>query len=236
MSQQWMTRIGQIIGTVAIAFSGICAIINKANAALLFSDTDSFSDQRTELIGMPELTVSKYTPLPGVNIDEVQIIVTGTIKASGNFKNNNRQTIAISASNIINQYDFVPETESPPLSTVSIFPSLTTIGEQSYILASGETADFGPFSMDRSNNQSFTGADISNFLGSGEITYEPFTQVFTPISGQLSNLAFSFTTVADGSLTIKYFGSRTSTSEPSVLLGLGILSGLGLITKKRINK
>lgn len=146
--------------------------------------------------------------------------------------------------------DFVTGTFNQPIQSVSSI-------NLNYLSTSGDTAsydatvatnpfiDFGSFTLgSETNNLSFTapnsfGFDINNFNSESTIAYtsEPMEGYFT----------FGEETIAEGSLTLNRSGTTdnysltivvpnpepdVTTPEPSAMLGLVAILGLGALTKK----
>lgn len=237
---KFMSLTGKIAGTMAVASIGSFAVALNADAAsLLFQDTASFSNEKTELTGMPELIVEKYVPPANVTITEVQIMYSASLMSSGTITNNAAQTQSFTILSVVNQFDLVPD-QNPP-ETLSPFAPFTTIGSQSYTLAAGESAPFGPFTLNSPMlTESYTGGDIASFIGPGDVTFSPFTNIFTIIQGGGGNIATDIETFADATVQIKYFGEvippPPTTPEPSAMAGFAVLAGLGFMTKKRASK
>jgi hypothetical protein len=242
-NKQLINLTSKLAGTVALAsVSSLAFAFNADAASLLFTDSDSFTNQLTELVGMPELTVTKYVPPAGTTITEVQVMVMATLNSSGTVTNNAPNTQTFTALTLVNQFNVIPS-ENPP-TTLQPFPAFTTIGSQNYTLEAGASAPFGPFEIDGMQNQIFTSAgDIASLTGPGTIDFNPFTLIFTTFQGGGGNIGFSIDTFADAEVSIKYFGetitpppSTPGTPEPSALVGLGILTGLGFIGRKKASK
>lgn len=237
-NKQLINLTSKLAGTVALASVGSLAFAFNADAAsLLFTSSDSFTNEKTELTGMPQLNVIKYVPAANETITEVQVMVMAGLNSVGTITNNAAQAQSFTVLSTVNQFDLVPS-QTPP-NTLQPFPvPFTVIGSQNYnMLASGASAPFGPFSITGMDSDSFIGAAIAPFIGPGTVLFDPFTTIFTIFQGGGGNVAANIETFADATVSIKYFGEKdVVTPEPSALLGLGILTGLGFIGKKRASK
>lgn len=231
-------------GILTAASIGSLAVASGADAALLFSDTASFTNQLTELNGGPVLTLSKYNPGSGFNVDRVVVSLSGSLRSSGSVTNTAAQAQTFTASTRVAQYDFTPGAGAPDvLQTLQPFSSLALIGSKRYTnLAPNTPSGFGPFTINGSDSDTYLGSDIAGFLGTGTLTINPFTEILTAFQGGGGNVANSIQTVADATLTIEYYGEQqitpppspaSTTPEPSIVLGLGTLSLLGLFNKNR---
>ncbi len=241
-NKQLITLASKLVGLIAVASVGsLAAAFNADAASLLFSDSDSFTNELTELEGMPSLTVDKFTPPPGVTITEVQVTLMATLDSEGILINNAAQPKSFAITTLVSKFDVVPGEDAPPvLSTLQPFAPFELIGSQNYIdIPPIEPQPFGPFNISGMDSASFTtDADIAGFLGGGTFSMEPFTLIFTTFAGGGGSSAPNITTFASATLTVKYFGEPipTSTPEPSALLGLGLMAGLGFVSQKRCFK
>ncbi len=85
-------------------------------------------------------------------------------------------------------------------------------------------------------------SSIADFLGTGDITFQPFTQNLTLGQGG-ENVDTFVDTFADGTLTIEYFGEEplppvvppvtppASVPEPGFMAGVVVLGALGVKNK-----
>lgn len=225
---------------IALAL-GATLLAIPAQAALLFSDSDSFSDILTELTGAPELSVSRYDG-DGI-VNDIKLTFSSALRTSGEIINTAAQAQDFSLTLLAGKYDLVPVAGSPV--ALPTFSSLTldspfgqTIGSQSYVaLAPNIPNTFGGFEVTGDDSLSITDITvIADFVGSGEITFQPFTQILTLGQGGGGNVDTLVDTFADGTLTIEYFGeaplspitSPTSVPEPGLMGGMVVLGALGL--------
>ncbi len=216
-----------------------------AQAALLFSDSDNFSNILTELTGGPELSVSRYDG-DGI-VSDIKLTFSSALRTSGEIINTAAQAQDFTLTLLAGQYDLVPVAGSP--TSLPTFSPLTldspfgqTIGSQSYQALVPNTLDtFGGFEVTGADSLTVTDLTaISDFLGTGDITFQPFTQILTLGQGGGGNVDTFVDTFADGTLTIEYFGEApvvppvtppTSVPEPGLLVGMVGLSALGLKDK-----
>ncbi len=225
-----------VLSGVALGVATLLAA--PATAALLFSDSDSFKDILTELTGGPKLSVSRYNG--GGTVNDIKLTFSSALRTSGEIVNTAAQAQNFSLSLFAGQYDLVPVAGSP--AALPTFSPLTldsflgqTIGSQSYVaLAPNVSNTFGGFEITGDDSLSITDINaIADFIGTGDITFEPFTQILTLGQGGGGNVDTFVDTVADGTLTIEYFGdppvtSPTSVPEPGVIGGIVALGALGL--------
>jgi hypothetical protein len=200
---------------------------------LLYSDSDSFTDQTTELLGSPVLTVDKYNGAGTVT--SVVVTLTAMLKSEGVVTNNAAQSQSFGTETRVLQFDLTPGAGAPGvLASLQPFSVAQLIGSQNYVdLAPGVPAAFGPFSINGSDSDTYTGGDIAGFLGAGTFSMNPFTQILTSLIGGGGNIAFDIKTLASATLKVEYFGTRVI-PEPStfILTGLGLV-GLGLARRVR---
>ncbi len=226
-------------GLLAAVSVGALSISPKADAALLFSDTDSFSNVLTELTGAPDLVVDKFNGT-GFNVTSVVVSLTASLRSQGTVTNTAAQPQTFRTITQVLSFDIIPGAGAPGvLNPLSPFSSITTIGNVLYTnLAPNTPAAFGPFTASGGDSATYTGSAIAGFLGTGTITFDPFTQIGTTFAGGGGNTANAIQTFADASLTIEYFGDQipqppVGTPEPSVLAGLGLMAGLGAMAKRK---
>ncbi|MEM9093274.1 MAG: choice-of-anchor E domain-containing protein [Cyanobacteria bacterium P01_F01_bin.53] len=221
---------------------GVATLLTApATAALLFSDSDSFENILTELTGGPKLSVSRYDG--GGIVNDIKLTFSSALRTSGEIVNTAAQAQDFSLTLFAGQYDLVPAAGSPV--ALPTFSALTldspfgqTIGSQAYVALAPDTlTPFGEFEVTGDESLSITDITaIADFIGTGDITFEPFTQILTLGQGGGGNVDTFVDTVADGTLTIEYFGappvtSPTSVPEPSVMGGMVALGALGLRKK-----
>jgi hypothetical protein len=224
----------KIAGLAASVSLASLVVAPKANAVSLFTSTDSFANQTTELAGAPQLTVSKYTQQVGETVTQVIVRLTASLKSTGTITNTAPQAQTFTVSTRVNQYDFVPSTGAPSaLSTLSPFTAFATIGQQTYTgLAPNTPTAFGPATANALTSATFTGAQIAQFLGSGTFGFDPFTTILTAISGGGGNVTTNITTLAGATLEVEYIGERTAVPEPTTMGLLASVGGLFAMKKR----
>jgi hypothetical protein len=224
----------KIAGLAASVSLASLVVAPKANAVSLFTSTDSFATQITELNGAPKLKVSKYTAGPGEVINAVIVKLTASLKSSGTITNTAAQAQSFTVRTRVDQYDFNPSTGAPvALSTLSPFAPLAVIGQQSYtLLAPNTPTNFGPGTASASTSVSFTGTQIAQFLGSGTFGFDPSTLILTAVSGGGGNVTTNITTFADATLEVEYVGERTPVPEPTTMGLLASVGGLFAMKKR----
>ncbi|MBD2388529.1 choice-of-anchor E domain-containing protein [Cylindrospermum sp. FACHB-282] len=220
-------KIGGLVATISLAS---LVISPKANAVLLYSDSDSFSNRKTELNGTAPLTVDKYNGTG--TVDQIIITLFGQFTSSGNLTNNavDPQDFDVS---LTGRLRFTPATGSPSaLVATNVIASGTSIGTaQSYTnIAPGAQVTFP--TQTASNTYSLTITDlteISQFLGSGTFSYNPSSAIGTLVDGGGGNIAANISTFADATLSVEYNGTAAGTEvpEPSSILGILALTGSG---------
>lgn len=223
-----------------------------AQAALLFSDSDSFADILTELTGEPTLSVDKYDG-DGI-VNDIKLTFSSALRTSGEIINTAAQAQDFTLTLLAGKYDLVPVAGAP--TALTTFSPLTldspfgqTIGSQSYQALVTNTPDtFGGFEVTGSDDLTITDTvAISEFLGTGDISLQPFTQILTLGQGGGGNVDTFVDTFADGTLTIEYFGEEplppvipptppvtppTSVPEPGFMLGMVAFGAIGLKSKR----
>jgi hypothetical protein len=225
----------KIAGLAASVSLTSLVLAPKANAVTLFTSSNSFANQVTELNGAPPLTVSKYTPLAGETVTQILVKLTASLTSTGTIKNTAAQAQSFDVFTQAKKYQFNPSTGSPvALTTLNPFAAFAVIGSESYInLAAGATSAFGPGTANASSSVSFTtAAQIAQFLGSGTFGFDPFTQILTAISGGGGNVTTNITTFADATLEVEYIGERTAVPEPTTMGLLASVGGLFAMKKR----
>ncbi|MDM9383285.1 choice-of-anchor E domain-containing protein [Chlorogloeopsis sp. ULAP01] len=217
----------------------------KANALTFFTQTTSFSNQVTELAGTPVLTLDKYNPQPGEIVTDVKFTITATLSSSGTVTNTaaNPQTFTVRVEPTF--FDLTPGANAPAaLQTYSPLASYTEIGRTRYTnLAPNTPTQFGPFTINNNASPMIVTfsqpIDIAGFLGTGTFSFEPFTEIFTGVSGGGGNVATNITTLASASITVEYNGTSNPPTVPfefssNVAIGsfVGIMFGLSWWKRK----
>lgn len=229
----------KIAGLAASVSLASLVISPKANAVLLFTQTDSFTNKVTELTGTPQLTVNKYN---GTGIlDQVVVTILGSLTSSGTLTNNSvtAQDFDVNTSGRLR---LTPVSGAPSaLVTANVIPTGTLIGAiQEYVgVPAGGQVDFPTQTANGSYTLTITDlVQIAGFVGGGTFSYAPTTLIGTTVFGGGGNILSSISTVANASLKVEYFGTETvpppaNVPEPSSILGLLALSGSGAAMMKK---
>jgi hypothetical protein len=244
-----------ILATASLAS---LAISPKAEALnLLSTQTQSFTNQLTELNGNPQLTFNQYNGPD--TLQEVVFTVAASLTSSGTVTNNAGTSQNFSVRLIPSQYDLNAAPGAPAALLALLNPNtfgtfsplddsnITQVGPQSYVgLAPGATANFGPFTVNGSSSATFnTSGDVGGFVGAGSYSFAPFTSIGTLITGGGGNVTTNITTFASASITVEYFGTVATTPEPvpfgfstnaSLVVFGGVFYGFNRLRKKMAAK
>ncbi|MEA5575430.1 choice-of-anchor E domain-containing protein [Anabaena sp. UHCC 0451] len=229
------------LAILATASLASLAISPKAEAiSLLSTQTQSFTNQLTELSGNPVLTFNQYNGPD--TLEEVVFTVTASLTSSGTVTNNaaNPQNFIVTL--IPSQYDLNAASGAPAALLALLNPNtsgtfsplndsnITQIGPQSYSgLASGATANFGPFTVNGASSATFnTLVDVAGFVGAGSYSFDPFTSIGTLVNGGGGNVATNITTLASASIQVQYFGTPSS-NPPAEPVPFGFSTNASLL-------
>ncbi len=237
-------KLARLAGFATVAYLSSLAISPKANALsqLLWSDSDYFLNEATELNGNPTLTVNKLDAAAyGVTVDTVIVRINATLASSGTVTNtaSSPQTFPVFA--LVQQFDWNPGSGAPAaLNTLQPFTSFQTISTQTYNnLAPNTPASFSLASINGSADQTFTSAtDINQFLGTGSFSVDPFTTILSSFAGGGGNVNLDISTFANATLSVEYYGTGTPIPfDFSPNLGIpvftGVLFGLSMWKRQR---
>ncbi|MDJ0733716.1 MAG: choice-of-anchor E domain-containing protein [Nostocaceae cyanobacterium] len=237
-------KLTRLAGLAAVAYFTSLAVSPKANALspLLWSDSDYFINQATELNGNPALTVDKLdASFYGVTVDTVIVRINATLASSGTVTNtaSSPQTFPVFA--LIQQFDWTPGSGAPAaLSTLQPFTPFQTISTQTYTdLAPNTPTPFSLASINGSADQTFTSAtDINQFLGTGSFSVDPFTTILSSFAGGGGNVNLDISTFANATLTVEYYGTGTPipfefSSNFGIPAFVGVLFGLSMWKRQR---
>jgi hypothetical protein len=211
--------------TAATTLAGIMATTGAANAASLTYNA-SVASQKTNIVNAP-LSVQKFNSSLGT-LDSVIIEFTSSILGNASVTNtgSSSDNFELSLRGINTLKD---ATTNQTLFTLR--PN--TSAELS--IAAGQTLQTPTLKETRTATQTFTDASIlQSFIGTDN---RNFLFSASAVSGVLGsgNLNSTVNTFAEGFLKVTYnYTEKTqSVPEPSALLGIGVITGFGAISRKK---
>jgi hypothetical protein len=238
-------------GLASFAVAGMVytslGLVSKAEA-FTFTSTSSFTNRPTELTGTPLLTLKKFddalvdsgfTLGPNDALTKVQIDFSGSLTSSGSIQNISANPIDLDFS-ATGRLRLTKTAGAPsPINTIfNPIPSLTNIGSQEYVgLLPNAPAAYGPFTFTgTSPTQTISAiAQLAEFLGAGNFSFAPTTQIGFTSSAGGGNLIAILSTTADVTATVTYT-VEVVPFEFSPVLGVGLLGGLYGLNQLRKNR
>lgn len=210
----------------ATTVAGIMATAGAANAASL-SFTSSVASQETDIINAP-LSVQKFNSSLGT-LDSVILEFTSNILGNGSVTNTGASStnIRLSLNSNISLQDAT--------NGDSIFALQPSALSSQVAVGRGQTVSIPTLTTTASDTLTITsGALLQSFIGTGNRSFLFSAEAFSGILGS-GNLRSSVSTFADGFLKVTYnYTEKTkSVPEPSALLGIGVITGFGAISRKK---
>ncbi|WP_414583006.1 choice-of-anchor E domain-containing protein [Scytonema sp. PCC 10023] len=227
--------------TAASALAGIVGITEAAHAATVTYTTayNAPTDPTvpyagfgyTDIINAP-LSIQKFDSSLGT-LDSVTIDFIGDIKGDAGFENRSPQastvTVDLSGDLKLELADGTSVAEFSPQQDYSYdvakYDGTTDFGGTSGKTVVGLTASQSDTKTYTDNTllQSFTGSDNLNLLFSATAK--------STVSGS-GNIASYVTTYAKSNVEVTYDYQPRKVPEPSVILGIGVMTGVGLLVQK----
>jgi hypothetical protein len=223
----------------ATTLAGVIATAGTASAASLTKTyTASTGDfQATDFDAT--LSIKKFDSSLG-KLQKVTLGFLGEIQGDGRFENRS----ASSANITVNLGGFLSLDQEqlgvPPLlpvtpQTVIAYNNVARFdGITDFAGTSGRT--FSGLSASESGSKVFTDfASLNVFTGQGNLDFL-FTALANSVVQGSGNMRSEINTLARGSVTVTY--EYTTTPEPSVVIGMGVFAGLGMLSnrKKQLSK
>ena len=236
------TKLLSKLAIASVTASAVLAGTNAAQAQTLIVDqefTASFTDITTEL--MDEiLSVPKYTG--SGTLAQVMFMLDAELTSQGTLTNTASGPESFDFSTRVQEFDVsaVTPTGAPDLDP---FDPFALIGEETYTdLASGATVDFladGSAATLMGSSMAQVDTDLFDYTGAGTVDYGFNTQILTSFVGGGGNIQQEIETLASATLTVQYKilddgqPPVPDTPEPTSILGLGLIGGLGLLAKRK---
>lgn len=236
-----LARVLQVAGIAATVSVTSLAIAPQAHAALLFTNSASFTKQPTDLEpSNPDLklTLSKYNPSLQETVDKVVVTLESEIESYGSMTNNSPRTRTFTVVSELGEFIVSPNAGAPAaLTAFNLFSASPELVSQAFTLANGETANFGPFIKSDTSLQTFENtSDIQQFLGVGNFSFSPSALVNATFIGAGNN-NFQINTLASLKIRVDYYGEPNISNPPrvpeaSTTLGIIGLAGAAFVSKK----
>ncbi|MBW4646549.1 MAG: PEP-CTERM sorting domain-containing protein [Goleter apudmare HA4340-LM2] len=210
----------------ATTLVGIVATAGAANAASLSFNT-SLASQKTDILNAP-LSVQKFNSSLGT-LDSVILEFTSNILGNGSVTNtgSSAANFRLSLNSDISLKD---ATNNNTLFNLNA----STLSSQ-FSVGANQTLSTPTLTATETDTQTFTDAGfLQSFIGTGNRNFLFSAEALSGIVGS-GNLNSTVSTFADGFLkvTYNYTEKTTSVPEPSALLGIGVMTGFGVISKKK---
>ena len=219
--------------TAATLFTGIVATAGIADAFTM-TQTATLAPTRTNIIDQP-ISIEKFNPLQGI-LDSVKVDFTGLVKGDAGFENLDAQpaTVTVDLAGDLNLK--LPDGTSllnlsPTSETATSVSSYDDTRD--FAGSSGRTLD--GLTAEKSGTQTFTGSSLLNlFTGTGNLDFL-FSALATSTVKGTGNIASYVDTFAGADLirvTYNYQQPPKEVPEATATLSLGLLAGLGILSRK----
>lgn len=218
----------KVFNTLAAAttVAGIMATAGAANAASL-SYSASVASQKTDITNAP-LSVQKFNSSLGT-LDSVILEFTSNILGNGSVTNTGTSStkIRLSLSSEISLKDANDDKTLIFLNPNAQSNQFTVGGGQTVSIPTLTTTDTDTLNIN-------SGALLQSFIGNGNRNFLFSAEALSGILGS-GNLTSTVNTFADGVLKVTYnYTEKTkSVPEPSALLGIGVITGFGALSRKK---
>jgi hypothetical protein len=223
----------KLLNTLATAttLAGIVATSSAANAASL-SYTSSIDYDLTDITDAP-LSVQQFDSSLGT-LTGVTIGFTGDILGNAGFENTGKSSANITVNlasqltlKLNNQSLFALNPQNSFSYEVGQFDNSIDFGGTSGKTVSGLTAT-------QSGTQSFTNTQfLQSFIGNSNIDFLFSATANSVVSGS-GNIASYVQTLAKANIKVTYdYDDVKSIPEPSATLGVGLIAGLCLLSKRK---
>ncbi|MEH2305532.1 PEP-CTERM sorting domain-containing protein [Nostoc sp.] len=223
----------KLLNTLAAAttLAGIVATSGSANAASL-SYTSSSNYDLTDIIDSP-LSIQKFNSSLGT-LQGITIQFTGDILGNAGFENRSKSptsttvTLGSELSLQLNNQSLLalnPE-------YISSYQVAKYDGITDYSGTSGKT--ISNLTATQSGTQSFTNTQfLQSFIGNGNIDFLFSASATSAVTGS-GNMNSYIDTYAKAGITVTYnYDDVKSVPEPSATLGVGLIAGLCLLSRRK---
>ena len=222
----------------ATTLAGVIATAGTASAASLTQTTTFTASTGTgdfQITDFDEnLSIKKFSPSLG-KLQKVTVDFLGEIQGDGKFENRSSRpatvNVILGGSLSLDQAQLTPRPllELTP-KTVKTYTVARFDGKTDYAGASGRT--FTGLSASGSGSTTFTDlASLKVFTGTGNLDFLFSALAESEVRGS-GNISSEINTLARGSVTVTYEYKKT-VPEPSVVIGMGIFAGLGMLSNRK---
>jgi hypothetical protein len=223
----------KLLNTLAIAttLAGIVATSSAANAASL-SYTSSSNYDLTDIIDSP-LSIQKFNSSLGT-LQGVTIEFTGDILGNAGFENRSKSptytTVTLGSELSLQLYNQSLLALNPKY--ISSYQVAKYDGITDYGGTSGKTVS--NLTATQSGTQSFTNTQfLQSFIGNSNIDFLFSASATSAVTGS-GNMNSYIDTYAKAGITVTYnYDDVKSIPEPSATLGVGLIAGLCLLSRRK---
>jgi hypothetical protein len=208
----------------ATTLAGIVATTGAANAASLSYDT-STGLQETDLD--TTLSVQKFNSSLGT-LNSVILQFTSNLQGNASVTNNSKTKSGIFS--FSSDGDVELNNEKTGDTILSLSPSVQS---QKITIAALKSITSPTLTASESTTQTFTNASfLKSFIGTGNLNFGLSATALSSFVGT-GNFSSTISTYADAYLKVTYDYTAKTVPEPSALLGIGVMAGFGIISKKK---
>jgi len=208
----------------ATTLAGIVATTGSANAASLSYDT-STGLQQTDLD--TTLSVQKFNSSLGT-LNSVILQFTSNLQGNATVTNNSKTKSGIFS--FSSDGDVELNNAKTGDTILSLSPSVQS---QKITLGALKSITSPTLTASDTTTQTFTNASfLKSFIGTGNLNFGLSATALSTFAGS-GNFSSTISTYADAYLKVTYDYTAKAVPEPSALLGIGVMAGFGIISRKK---